>query len=327
MARVAILEQSVLIDVDPVAEMATGLGARFGGGARFSLVLAQAFPGIADEDVPGIMDRAGDEHGFEVFEVVPAVAARTRTHVAGTARRRGAGLVYLAGLPLMRADATLIGEFESRRRAIAMVKDIAEQAAEAGAESVMITSGRLDAGADHDEAVSRLVESFIELAVFAAEHAPGVMLRLEPTDTDLQHRQLVGSTELALSIVRRVRAAGQAMDVNLDLSHLIELGEVPRDSLAIAAFACRHVHLANCAIEVGHPLRGDRHPPFGTPGTEVGIVELASGVDDLRSTGYLSGEPVSIIGLEVTPLTGDDAWSTLSRAVADLDSALASAGQ
>lgn len=298
------------------------MATKFGSAARFSLVLSQAFPGVVDEDVPGIMERAGIEYGFEVFEVVPAVEARTRTLVADAARRRGAGLVYLAGLPLLRAGATLIGELEDRRRAIATVKDIIEQAAEAGAESVMITSGRPGEGADLDDATLRLVESFTELAGFAADHAPGVMLRLEPTDTDLQHRQLVGSTELALSIVRRVREVGQVIDINLDLSHLIELGEVPRDSLALAAPACRHVHLANCAIRPGHPLRGDRHPPFGAPETEVGLAELAAALGDLRGAGYFSGEPVSIIGLEVTPLEGDDAWSTLGQAVADLDTAM-----
>lgn len=287
-----------------------------------SLVVAQAFPGVDDDEVPGIIDRAAAEHGFEAFEVVPARTPSVRAVVASTLASRSVGAVFLAGLPLLRAGATLSGLAEERRRAVATVRDIIEQSADAGAEAVMTTSGPQDPLLSHMDAVAALVDSLTELAAFAAERAPGVTVRLEPTDTNLQHRQLVGGTALAMDVVAGVRALGQRIDLNLDLSHILELGEEPAESFKLAASSCQHVHLANCAIAPGHPLRGDRHPPFGHPGTEVGAAELAGAVRALRGTGYFANGDL-LLGLEVIPIAGDDPWETLRTAVAERDAALA----
>ena len=282
--------------------------------ARFSLVLPQAFPGLDDGAVPGVVERAAAEHGFDVVELTPAVGSAARRAIGSGLERAGVGAVFLAGLPLLRAGVALCSAGEDRRRAVAVVRDTIEQASEAGAAAVLVTSGRSDDPLDRGAALSRLVDSLSELAAFAAEVAPELRLRLEPTDTDLQHRQLVGATTLAVSVVEQVGQRGLDLDLNLDLSHLLELGEQPAQSLARARPHCSHVHLANCVLERGHPLRGDRHPPFGHPRSLVGVPELAETLRSLDRLGYLA--PDVVIGLEVTPLAGDDPWATLATAVA-----------
>lgn len=281
--------------------------------ARFSLVVPQAFPGIGDDEVPGVIERATAEHGFAAVEVTPAEDSAVRRAVRSALDRTGVGALFLAGLPLLRAGVALCSAGEGRRRAVSVVRDTIEQARDAGAAAVLVTSGRAD-GPDGGAALSRLVDSLSELAGFAAAAAPGVRLRLEPTDTDLQHRQLVGATALAVSVAEQLGARGLALDLNLDLSHLLELGEEPEQSLALARPHCRHVHLANCVLRPGHPLRGDRHPPFGHPGSLVGGPELAGALRSLDRLGYLA--PDAVIGVEVTPLPGEDPWATLAAAVA-----------
>jgi sugar phosphate isomerase/epimerase len=282
--------------------------------ARFSLVLPQAFPGVDDDDVPGVIERAVAEHGFDVVELTPAAGSAARRAIHTSLERAGVQALFLAGLPLLRAGVALCSAGEDRRRAIAVVRETIEQACEAGADAVLVTSGRADDPRDRRAALSRLVDSLTELAEFAADVAPELRLRLEPTDTELQHRQLIGATTLARSIVEHVGDRGSALDLNLDLSHLLELGEQPAQSLAHARPHCRHVHLANCVLEGGHPLRGDRHPPFGHPGSLVGVPEIAETLRSLDRLGYLT--PEVVIGLEVTPLPGHDPWATLATAVA-----------
>jgi sugar phosphate isomerase/epimerase len=282
--------------------------------ARLSLVLPQAFPGLGDDEVPGVIERAAHEHGFELVELTPAAGPAAQRAIRSSLDRAGVQALFLAGLPLLRAGVALCSAGEKRRRAVAVVRDTIEQARDAGAAAVLVTSGRADGAEDRATALSRLVDSLTELAAFAAEVAPGLRLRLEPTDTDLQHRQLVGATSLAVSVVEQVGERGLDLDLNLDLSHLLELGEQPAQSLGRARPHCSHVHLANCVLEGGHPLRGDRHPPFGYPRSLVGVDELAETLRSLDRLGYLA--PDVVIGLEVIPLAGDDPWATLATAVA-----------
>jgi hypothetical protein len=64
-----------------------------------------------------------------------------------------------------------------------------------------------------------------------------------------------------------------------------------------------HVHLSNCLIrDDSSPFYGDKHPPYGLPGSEIGVPELASFLKVLKEAGHFSpvfptGKPV--LSLEV----------------------------
>jgi hypothetical protein len=59
-----------------------------------------------------------------------------------------------------------------------------------------------------------------------------------------------------------------------------------------------HIHLSNCLIkDKSSPLYGDKHPPYGHPGGEIGIPELAGFFRALKNNGTFSrvfptGKPV-----------------------------------
>lgn len=292
------------------------------GGAGLSLVLAQAFPGIPDAEVPGVIHRARELHGFAAFEVVPATDAATASRVAATLADGGSRSVFLAGLPLLRAGATLSGDAASRADGVRIVGEVVRAAADAGAEAVMVTSGPLDTRISVSDQASGFVDALAVLASLARDVAPGMRIRIEPTDTDVQHRQFVGATALTMELVRAVGRRGEVVDVNLDLSHLLQLGERPEASLEVARSVCDHVHLANCVLDPAHLLHGDRHPPFGTPGSLVDLDRLAAALAALRRFGYLDAGASTLVGLEVIPPAGDEPWATLAAAIDDVAHAL-----
>lgn len=291
---------------------------------RLSLVVPQAFPGIADESLPAVLDRAAAAHGFSVFEIVAPESAADLDAVDAAAQRAGAGLILLAGLPLLRAGASLSAEGAVRRTAVDTVTAIIDRAERLGAEAVLVTTGPEPGPAHREAALDRLVESLVELAEHAA--SSGVVVRLEPTDTALHHRQILGSTALAVDLVERVAARGAEIDINLDLSHILQLGESPAESFALAAAHCTHVHLANCALDPAHPLVGDRHPPFGWPGTEVGVPELVAALTALHDAGYIGGLAPLVLGVEVIPPKDADPWATLRDAMEAVRAAGAASG-
>jgi sugar phosphate isomerase/epimerase len=295
---------------------------REAGGVEVSLVVPQAFPGAAEDELAGIVARVRGRHGLGAFELVwpddrDAAACLTR-------ELEGTRLVLLAGLPLLRAGATLSGPDGPRQVGVRAVAAVIEQAVDAGAEAVMVTSGPRHVGMPRDEQIAALTDSLVECAALSA--SAGVRLRLEPTDTDVQHRQLIGPTALALEVVGRVADRGQQVDLNLDLSHLLQLGESPERSLQTAVEHCSHVHLANVVLDPGHALYGDRHPPFGLEGSSVDSAALAAAVGVLVSSGYLAPSRSALIGVEVIPPRRADADETLAAALAEVDAALAAHG-
>jgi len=290
---------------------------------RPSLVVPQAFPGLSDADLTMTIARAAEDHGFRVLEIVAPESDALLDAAGKAARSRDAALILLAGLPLLRARASLSADGPERRKAVETVARILDRASAVGAEAVLVTTGPDPAPSARAAAVERLVESLVELSDRAS--GSGVTVRLEPTDTNLHHRQVVGPTALAVDLVRRVARRGGRIDINLDLSHIIELGESPGEAFAAAAGDCRHVHLANCAVEPGHPLRGDRHPPFGWPGTEVDQRTLARALTSLDRSGYFA-DAACVLGVEVIPPEDRDPWATLGEAVAAVGAAMERAG-
>ena len=52
----------------------------------------------------------------------------------------------------------------------------------------------------------------------------------------------------------------------LDTAHMLLNGEDPMDALAFAQPYVAEFHYCNCVTDASHPLFGDRHLHFGSPG-------------------------------------------------------------
>lgn len=302
------------------------------GVAALSVVHPQAFHGLAGRDLAADCARLLGTYGMDTVELAVPGTPDTPPHPRWASLRmmfesRGVRPIVLGGLALLAADASLSAGGQRRDEALRIGRWLVEQALQVGAGRVLVTSGPdLGPGA-REQARARLVATLVELDRWAADRAEtaGVerlRIVLEPTDRGLEHRQLVGPTEEALEVVAEAASRGAHVGLNLDLSHLLQLGEDPAVAVRQARPWCDHVHLANCVIrDPQNPWFGDRHPPFGTPGSEVGIRELAAFLGALAEAGYLTAARSVVVGVEVRPAPGADPWWTLTEAMSALDAA------
>ena len=292
-------------------------------GAIFSVVVAQAFPDLCEVQLPAVVRRIVGELGFRAVEIVSIDDEQVRNDVRKALDGAGASAICLGGLPLLRAGLSLSSAGDDRGQAVALACQLVDNAHAFGATALLVTSGR-----DFDEtqrraARDRLTDSLLRICDYALTRGFELRVRLEPTDRDLRHRQLIGPTSEALEIADAISRRVDNFDLNLDLSHLLQLGEDPLDGLRRGAPHCHHVHLANCVLDdPTSPLFGERHPPFGYSGSSVGVQQLATVLRALSIEGYFASPELSTIGLEVVPPDGIEPWSVLEQARDDLRRAL-----
>lgn len=291
--------------------------------ALLSVVFPQAFPGHRGAAAVDAIEELIVRDGFDVIEV-SSLSTDLRPRLTAIFEETRAQLIFLAGLPLLRAGLSLSADDDQRRRAVSLACALIDEARALGASRMLVTSGPDPGPERRVAAVDQLVKSLVELCQYGSRangHAP-INISLEPTDRTLHRRQLIGPTREALAVCARVAEVAENIELNLDLSHMLQCGEDASDSVAQAIGYCRHIHLANCVVaDAEHSLYGDLHPPFGHPGSEVGVDELTGFLSSLYSTGYLSSARETVIGLEVVPLLRSHPWSTIRQARHVLDRA------
>ncbi|MGE5623569.1 MAG: sugar phosphate isomerase/epimerase, partial [Methanocella sp.] len=126
---------------------------------------------------------------------------------------------------------------------------------------------------------------------------------LEHSDRTVDKRCLLGPTPEAVAFADEIRRDHPSFGLVMDLSHLRLLEEGPREAVLTAEGRIVLAHVANCvAGEPENPLFGDKHPPFGVPGSSVGVGAVAGFLSALREAGYLRNEPLgrpATVSLEI----------------------------
>lgn len=221
---------------------------------------------------------------------------------------RGKRSVFLGGARQKALDLNPCSfEREERELAVGQLAECIRFAHEAGADAFMLSSGRRPSRREDDRACLELLEDSI-LRIHRAQ--PELRILLEPGDRDVEFRQLVGPTGMAADLVRSLRGKGVPAGLIFDISHAAQLGEDLETAWAAARPVCGHVHLANCVLDRGSPLYGDRHPFFGVKG---GVYRHE---DARRFLRLLEGEPEPVtVGLEMICPGGDE--EAFFRALAD----------
>jgi sugar phosphate isomerase/epimerase len=293
-------------------------------GAIFSVVVSQAFPSLSEEQLPIVVRRIVGDLGFRAIEIVSISDAQLRDEVRKELEGAGASAICLGGLPLLKAGLSLSSDGDDRAQAVAFVCQLVDNADSFGARALLLTSGRDVDPIDRPAAQARLIDSLVQVCEYALGRDLELRVRLEPTDRNIRHRQLIGPTVEALEIAAQVGRRVDNFDLNLDLSHLLQLGENPLEELRRAAGHCHHVHLANCVLgDPTSPLFGEQHPPFEYQGSEVGVRQLATVLRTLSNEGYLAAPDLSTVGLEVVPPSGSEPWTVLEQARDDLLTSIA----
>ena len=281
--------------------------------ARIGVVHHMAFPeAMASEGtaLEALKRIAADDY-FEVVEVAPfkdALLAREASRLLAESRMTVAlgvqGVLLRNQLSLNALDGA------ERAKAVEAIRACFDQAAILNAVGVAVIAGPYEPGTKK-QAEAALVDSLIELSKAAAGF--GLNFMLEVFDDSIDKKVLVGKAAVARSVGEQVRGECENFGLMEDLSHLPLLGESPREALEPVGHLVTHVHIGNAVLnDKAHPAYGDKHPPFGVPGGENDVDELAEFLRVLYEIGYLGAGQRRIVSFEVKPLPGQDSEMVLA---------------
>jgi len=226
----------------------------------------------------------------------PAIAAR---EIAGC-RASGKTIIYNIGTRSGKPSphpASL--DPETRAYSLAFYKQELDRAIEAGAVKVVTNSGA-DVPGNRAAAVDALVSFYLDICRYVPED---VTVLIEPTDREISKRKLIGPSREAAALCERIHAAGCANFASMvDMGHVPLLGETIEQAFRASGRFVGHVHLGNCILrDQSHPLFGDKHVPWGLPGGEYDISDIAEAIGQAMAIGYLAPGNPGTVSFEMRP--------------------------
>lgn len=253
-------------------------------------------------------------HGTEVRSRVAAV-------VAGLDVTFGAYVTQLLNVERLHPFDLSHPDERERRRAVERLRVCVREAEQLGACRVGLMSGRdpllhgsavPEARARHRDAMTRSLielasETALDLAVMAFDRQPS------PAAVPGAYKgALLGPVAETAEVVVRARREGATnVWLALDTAHLRENGEGPAELHGVVELLALF-HVSNCVVDpdaADAPVRlGDRHPPFGCPGSAVDGGTLTA------HARALAGRYRGPVTFEIRPVGDEDPWVLLDRA-------------
>ncbi len=153
---------------------------------------------------------------------------------------------------------------DDRKKAINLLSECFRFARQAGAQSVLINSGKRPENEVQDkECLKYLKDSICKLH----QQVNDIQILLEPGDRNVEYHHLIGHTDMAVSFIDDICTDVPNISLVFDMSHIAQLNEDLYASWEMAKKHCTHVHLANCVLDRNSSLYGDKHPLFGVKGS------------------------------------------------------------
>ena len=285
-----------------------------------ALVSELLFPYLGTRGVVGdAVARIADEGFYEGVEIATVDDAGERRCIGSIVGAHELSIncwasLVLAddGLNLSSTDATV------RKRTVARLEQLMEEAAEMGTAGFGINSGPDPGPAARDDALESLFESVCALSETAATYAPMFVL-FEALDRGVDKNGLIGPTAECVRFIQRVRAEGGTSQIAWDTSHTALCGEDLCTSLAACRDLVYEIHLANPVTEASSPLHGDTHQPFGPPGL-LDAPDLAEVLAAAAELGLFEKRR-TFMAAEIRTPGGGDPWETEARGRQTLESA------
>lgn len=281
---------------------------------RIGVVLPAAFPELAGGSGPWLETLATIlvDDFFGAVEVSRITDARQRREARAMLDSAGVDVVFAAQPAILGGKLDLnAADLDERRHAVAACREQIDQAYELGARIMMVMSGPDTAVEERAEARERLTDSLKQLCQYAGERADEYLLAvsLENFDRSIDKRCLIGPTKEAAQVVEAVRAEYSHCGLTLDLSHQPQIAETISDMIVDGADNLIHAHFGNCVInDEKHPCYGDQHPPFGVPGSEIGLEELRLYLETLIYCGFFARSvptSMAVLSMEIRPRPGE----------------------
>ena len=273
---------------------------------RAGIVHFMAFPDAADKKslIETIKKIACDDY-FEIIEITFMEDAGTRNQVRNLLESACIEAYFGAQPVLLGENLNLNDEDQSvREKSIEMIKKCIDQAYEIGAKGLSFLSGRYRQG-KKQYAFDLLVDSTTSICEYARKK--GLVIELEIFDYDVDKKCLIGPAFLAADFATAIRKNFDNFGLLVDLSHLPLVKESAAETIGRLKEFITHIHIGNCFIsDKNSSLYGDKHVPFGTPGSENNVEQLAEFLQALLNAGIFDRESRLVVSFEVKPLKGQD---------------------
>jgi sugar phosphate isomerase/epimerase len=201
--------------------------------------------------------------------------------------------------------------------AIAFYRDELDRANAVRAGKIITNSGP-DNPTRRAEALQALGVFYREVCAMVPATTP---VLIEPTDRDVSKRKLLGPSAETAAFCRDMRAAGVPNLASMvDMGHVPLLGETLAQAFADTVPFIEHVHLGNCILQDrSHPMFGDKHVPWGTPGGEYGVEGIAEFFHAAFACGYLGEGKRPTVSFEMRPHPELGPEKSLDRFFAELE--------
>lgn len=280
------------------------------------IVLPKLFSGIADDKnrfFEGLMTILTDPF-FTTVEVSYTPEEEIVEMTRDYTRLAGAQVVFNGGDAVRRLGMDLSSLDEEKRTAsVESGKRLIDQCYQEKARIMHVVTGKYTGEEEKAAMLAAFEKSLTDLcayAVKAGEQEEYVLtVSVETGDRHYDRHYLLGPTNEAVAIVRRVKEKFENVGILLDQSHLPVMREDPHKALWQARDYLSHVHIGNSYVkDMEKPYFGDKHLPFGVPDSEVGVEELAQFLTTLRKVGFFerpSATRKPLVSFEVGPF-GDE---------------------
>ncbi len=207
-----------------------------------------------------------------------------------------------------------------RQKAVQNVQKIVDEASDYGCRVLYVMGFEAPGPQDRARALENFASSLISLGGYARKKNPSSPLTIS-VENFFRLREdpfLIGPTADFARLLRDLRRKSPNLGLTFDTSHILQLGEDLSSTYREVQDVIAHIHLSNCLIkDPSSPFFGDKHPPYGLPGSEIGIGELAAFLKVLKEAGHFSrtyptGKPV--LSLEVITPAGQAPEDVLTEA-------------
>ena len=245
---------------------------------------------------------------FQAMEFSGAEDPAAQKELAKVIRASGKSMVFSGGSYCYVNQYNLHDLDEGKRQqAVQNVSKIIDEACAYGAQVLYVMG--CEAPEDRAQGLDRFIVSLSELSDYARDRDPlrPITISVENFYKLKESPFLIGPTREVAQILRDLRRDHSNVGLTFDTSHILQLKEDLPSTYCAVKDVIAHVHLSNCLLrDPSSPFYGDKHPPYGLEGSEMGIPELASFFKTLADAGHFSrtfptGKPV--LSLEViTPI-------------------------
>jgi len=287
------------------------------------VVVSAFYPDVKERKGPvvEVVRKLAADPFFQAMEFSGAEDPAVRRELIHVAKASGKRRVFAGGSYCYVGQHNLHDLDEAKRQeALRNVEKIIDEGIDYGCAILYIMGFEAPAAPERARALEKFANSLAALSDYARRKNPSSPLTVGVENFYIlrDFPFLIGPTRELAQILRDLRRDHPNVGLTFDTSHILQLKEdLPSTYLAVQDVIA-HIHLSNCLIkDKSSPFYGDKHPPYGMPGSEIGVPELAAFLKVLRDAGHFShtdpnGKP--ILSLEVIPPAGQTPEATLGAA-------------